>query len=314
MAVNGKTSDIPKFHDVGILGLPFNKGQPKPGVKYGPEEIRKANLTEGIKDLERDVKDYGDVLFDDIEDDPPHNGVKNPRNVGNANKKISDAVSQVIQDGRLCISLGGDHSVAIGTIHGHLKAQPNTCVLWIDAHADINTPLTSPSGNIHGMPLSFLIHELRDSVKDVPGFDWLSPCIHAKDVAYIGARDVDSGEKKTIEDLGMKCFSVRDVDILGLKEVLKGVMNAINPNNDKYYHISFDIDALDPTVAYSTGTKAYGGLTSREGMYIVEEVWRTGKLSGIDMVEVNPTLGGDIEKEVTVNTAVEVLLAALGKR
>ncbi|XP_070537093.1 arginase, hepatic-like [Ptychodera flava] len=229
-------------------------------------------------------------------------------------QKISDAVSQVIQDGRLCISLGGDHSVAIGTVHGHLKAQPNTCVLWVDAHTDINTPETSPSGNMHGMPLSFVIHELEESVKDVPGFDWLSPCIYAKDVAYIGARDIDSGEMKTIEDLGIKCLSAQDVDDKGLKDVLAEAMQAINPNNDKYYHISFDIDSLDPTVAYSTGTRAYGGLTSREGMYIVEEVWRTGKLSGIDMVEVNPTLGGDIEQEVTVNTAVEVLLASLGKR
>ncbi|XP_070578289.1 arginase-2, mitochondrial-like isoform X2 [Ptychodera flava] len=265
--------------------------------------------------LEKDVKDYGDLVFEEIKEDPPFMGkIKNPRYVGSANKKISEAVSQIIRDGRLCVSLGGDHAITIGTLHGHAQAQPDVSVIWVDAHVDINTPLTSPSGNIHGTPVSYLVHELQEYVPVMPGFEWLKPCISAKDIAFIGVRDIDPGERFIIEKFGLKCFSIHDIDKLGIVEVLKRAMDAVNPHRDKSFHISFDIDALDPTFAYSTGTPVFGGLSFREGMYIVEEVGSTGLLTAIDMVEVNPELGDKLFQERTVASAVEVLTAAIGKR
>ncbi|XP_002739242.1 arginase-1-like [Saccoglossus kowalevskii] len=302
------------YQDVGVIGFPFSKGQPQPGVRSGPAAIRNAGLIEKIHNLERDVKDYGDLDFEYIADDPPYGLIKNPRNVGAANKKISAAVSNVINDNRLCISLGGDHAMSIGTLHGHATARPDMCVLWIDAHVDINTPLTSMTGNIHGTPVSFVVHELKDYVPVLPGFEWMNTCIHAKDIAFIGVRDIDPGERYIMEKFGLVCYSIHDIDHLGLVEVLKRAMDNVNPNRDRPIHISFDIDALDPLLAQSTGTPVYGGLTFREGMYIVEEVGSTGMVTGIDMVEVNPELGTKFEQNVTVNTAVDVLTAALGKR
>ncbi|XP_077993033.1 arginase, hepatic-like [Glandiceps talaboti] len=303
------------FHDVGILGLPFCKGQPKPGVRSGPGAIREAGLIEKIQFLERDVKDYGDLVFEEIKDDPPFMGrIRNPRYVGAANKKISEAVCGVIQDGRMCINLGGDHAISIGTLHGHAKAQSNISVIWVDAHVDINTPLTSPSGNIHGTPVSYLVHELREYVPVMPGFEWIDTCISAKDIAFVGVRDIDPGERFIIEKFGLKCYSIHDIDKLGLVEVLQRAMDSINPNRDRPFHVSFDIDSLDPSIAQSTGTPVFGGLTFREGMYIVEEVGSTGLLTGIDMVEVNPELGSEDQRDWTVHAAVEVLTAAMGKR
>ncbi|XP_077986201.1 arginase, hepatic-like [Glandiceps talaboti] len=301
--------------NIGVLGLPLHKGQTKPGVKNGPAAIRNAGLIEKIQALENDVKDYGDMVFEEIEDDPPYKGkVNNPRNVGAANKKISEAVCGVIKDDRMCITLGGDHAIAIGTIHGHAKAQPNLCVVWVDAHTDINTPLSSGSGNIHGQPLSFLIHELKEYVPQVPGFDWVDTVISAKDVAYIGVRDIDKGERFIVEKYGMHCFATNDVDRLGLVEVVKKAIQSVNPNGDRPIHLSFDIDSLDPNEAASTGTPVPGGLTLRDGMYIVEQVYDTGLLAGIDMAEVNPELGNKKQQEQTVNAAVEIITAAVGKK
>ncbi|XP_077994491.1 arginase, hepatic-like [Glandiceps talaboti] len=302
------------FQDVGIIGLPFCKGQPKPGVINGPNVIRKGGLIDKIQHPQRNIKDYGDLVFDQINDPPFMGKVKNPRYVGTANRKISEAVSEVIRDQRMCINLGGDHAVAIGTIHGVAKALSNISVLWIDAHVDINTPLTSLSGNIHGQPLSFLIHELREYVPEMPCFEWIDTCISAKDIAYIGVRDIDAGERFIIEKLGIKCYSTHDIDQIGLDEVLRRAMDAINPKRDRPFHVSFDIDSLDPSIAPSTGTPVNGGLTFREGMYIAEEVGATGLLASFDMVEVNPELGSHDEQERTVQAAVDILAAATGRR
>ncbi|XP_077986198.1 arginase-1-like [Glandiceps talaboti] len=300
--------------NIGVLGVPINTGQPKPGVKDGPVAMRNAGLIDKIKELENDVKDYGDLVFEKIGNDPPFGTVQNPRNVGAANKEISEMVSKVITDERMCISLGGDHAMAIGTIHGHAKAQPNVCVIWVDAHTDINTPLSSGSGNIHGQPLSFLIHELKEYVPPIPGFEWVDTVISAKDVAYIGVRDIDKGERAIVEMCDMNCFSIDVVDELGIVEVVKKAIKSVNPNGDRPIHLSFDIDSLDPNEAASTGTPVHGGLTLRDGMYIVEEVYKTGLLAGMDLAEVNPELGNEEQQEQTVNAAVEIITAAVGKK
>ncbi|XP_062388513.1 arginase-1 isoform X2 [Sardina pilchardus] len=266
-------------HSVGIVGAPFWKGQPRAGVEEGPDLIRAAGLVEKLKGQGCKVKDYGNVAFEEVANDDPIGNVKRPLAVGRANEQLANAVSRVKRDGHTSVMLGGDHSLAIGSIHGHASCRGELSVVWVDAHADINTPLTSPTGNIHGQPMSYLIHELHSKIPAIPSFSWVKPCVWAKDLVYIGLRDVDPGEQ-------------------GKKPI----------------HLSYDIDALDPSISPATGTPVKGGLTYREGIYITELICQTGLLSAVDMVEVNPKRGrSDAEIDSTVSSAVDLVLGCFGR-
>nr|XP_032656662.1 arginase-1 isoform X3 [Chelonoidis abingdonii] len=186
MSVKPKTS-------VGIIWAPFSKGQARQGTEEGPAVVKEAGLIDKLTAQGCDVKDYGALQFDDIPDDRPCHNAKNPRTVGRANEKLASIVEKVKKDGRTCLVVGGDHSLGIGSISGHAKTEPDLGVIWFDAHADINTPLTSLSGNMHGQPVAFLLKELK--VSGVPGFEWLKPCLSAEDIVYIGLRDVDDAEQ-----------------------------------------------------------------------------------------------------------------------
>lgn len=168
----------------------------------------------------------------------------------------------------------------MGTVSGTKKKFPDAAVIWVDAHADINTPLTTDSGNLHGCPISFLLG-LKGC--DIPPFNiWLEPCLAPQDLVYIGLRDIDNGEKRILKDLGIKVFSMHDVDKHGIGRVMEmalGYVGATRP-----IHLSFDVDALDPTVAPSTGTPVRGGLSFREGHYICEAIAETGNLVSLDIV------------------------------
>ncbi|KAM8945537.1 arginase-1 [Pelodytes ibericus] len=299
---------------VGIVGAPFSKGQPRGGVEEGPKYMRAAGLIKKLEELDYDVKDYGDLQFSDVPNDSPFQNVKNPRTVGKATEKLANAVTEVKRAGRACLVLGGDHSLAVGTIAGHAKIHPDLCVVWVDAHADINTPLTSPSGNLHGQPVSFLIKELKNQMPDVPGFSWVKPCVSAKDIVYIGLRDVDPGEHYILQNLGIKYYSMSDVDELSISKVMEETLEYLIGKKKRPIHLSFDIDGLDPSVAPATGTPVSGGLSYREGMYITEELYKTGLLSVVDMMEVNPARG-ETERDVqlTTNTAVSMILSTFGK-
>uniref|UniRef100_UPI003AAA2530 arginase-1 n=1 Tax=Centroberyx gerrardi TaxID=166262 RepID=UPI003AAA2530 len=211
--------------------------------------------------------------------------------------------------------LGGDHSLAIGSVLGHAAVQQQLSVVWVDAHADINTPLSSPTGNLHGQPVSYLIHELRDKIPVLPNFSWVKPCIAAKDLVYIGLRDVDPEEHYILKFLGIKVFSMTEVDRLGIARVMEETCDYLSDKVKKPIHLSYDVDALDPSVTPATGTPVVGGLSYREGVYIAETLCQTGLLSAVDMVEVNP-LRGRTEQEVqsTVGTAVDLLLGCFGRR
>nr|XP_033791310.1 arginase-1 [Geotrypetes seraphini] len=298
---------------IGIVGAPFSKGQPRGGVEQGPESLRKAGLIEKLESLEYDVKDYGNLHFADVPNDEPFQNVKNPRTVGQANEKLANAVAEVKKNGRTCLVLGGDHSLAVGTISGHAKVHPDLCVVWVDAHSDINTPYTSPSGNLHGQPVSFLIKELKDKMPKVPGFSWVTPCLSAKDIVYIGLRDIDPGEHCILKTLGIKFYSMREVDKLGIVKVMDETLNYLVGKTKRPIHLSFDVDGLDPSVTPATGTPVPGGLTYREGMYITEELHKTGMLSAVDMMEVNPCRGKtEDEAALTVNTAIAMTLSSFG--
>ncbi|XP_043860208.1 arginase-1 [Dromiciops gliroides] len=302
-----------KPKSVGIIGAPFSKGQPRGGVEEGPGALRKAGLLERLEEQACNVKDYGDLAFVDVLNDTPFQIVKNPRTVGKANEQLAAAVTAVKKDGRTSLVLGGDHSLAVGSISGHAKVHPDLCVIWVDAHSDINTPLTTTTGNLHGQPVSFLLKELKGKFPDIPGFSWVTPCLSAKDIVYIGLRDVDPGEHLIIKELGIKFFSMTEVDKLGIGKVMEETLNYLIGRKKRPIHLSYDVDGLDPTLTPATGTPVPGGLTYREGLYITEEVYKTGLLSGVDIMEVNPSLGKTPEEvHRTVNTAVALTLSCFG--
>ncbi|CAB1338748.1 unnamed protein product [Coregonus sp. 'balchen'] len=288
-------------HSVAVLGAPFSKGQKRRGVEDGPKAIRDAGLIERLSLLDYPVHDFGDLSFQHLEKDDPYMHVPFPRTVGRANKLLSGAVSNAVGAGHTTIMLGGDHSLAIGSAAGHAQQCPDLCLIWVDAHADINTPLTSPSGNLHGQSVAFMLKELQNKMPELPGFSWMKPFLSAKDLVYIGLRDIDPGEYDILKDLGVQYFTMRDIDRLGIQR-------------QRPIHLSFDIDAMDPSLAPATGTPVNGGLTYREGIWITEEIHNTGLLSVMDLVEVNPSLGASREAvEITASMAVDVIASSLGQ-
>ncbi|XP_056152496.1 arginase-2, mitochondrial [Lampris incognitus] len=303
-----------RAHSVAILGAPFSKGQKRRGVERGPKVIRDAGLVERLSNLDYPVHDFGDLNFHHPEKDEPFMQVPFPRTVGRANKLLSDAVSSAVGAGHTCVMLGGDHSLAIGSVEGHAQQCPDLGLIWVDAHADVNTPMTSPSGNIHGQSVAFMLKELQDKMPDIPGFSWMKPFLSSSDLVYIGLRDVDPGEHYILKNLGIQYFSMRDIDRLGIQRVMEVTLDHLLARKQRPIHLSFDIDAFDPSLAPATGTPVNGGLTYREGMYITEEIHNTGLLSAMDLVEVNPVLGASREAvEATASLAVDVIASSLGQ-
>ncbi|XP_037610487.1 arginase-1 isoform X2 [Sebastes umbrosus] len=211
----------PPQRSAGIIGAPFCRGQLRGGGDQGPDRIRAAGLLTRLTETGCAVKDYGNLAFEDVVDDQPVGLVKRARAVGAANQRLSEAVHAVKKDGHTAVMLGGDHSLAIGSIHGHAAAVGDLSVVWVDAHADINTPLSSYTGNIHGQPVSYLLHELHSKIPVLPNFSWIKPCVSARDLVYIGLRDVDPAEHYILKLLGVKVFSMSELDHLGVARVME---------------------------------------------------------------------------------------------
>lgn len=247
-------------------------------------------------------------------DDADHRGMKKPRGVSAVTQELSNQVYTHAREGRFVLTLGGDHSIAIGTISGTAKAirerlGREIAVIWVDAHADINTPETSDSGNIHGMPVAFLTGLATEKPENPFGWIKQEHRLNLKKLVYIGLRDVDRGEKKILRENGIKAFSMHDIDKYGIGRVMEMALGWIG--TDTPIHLSFDVDALDPMYAPSTGTPVRGGLTLREGDYIAECVHETGSLVALDLVEVNPSLEITGAQE-TVRAGVSIVRCALG--
>ncbi|KAL2179499.1 uncharacterized protein P884DRAFT_267916 [Thermothelomyces heterothallicus CBS 202.75] len=308
--------------DLGIVAVGFSGGQPKPGVDAAPAALIESGLLTQLRDdLGYRLHGHDAVhSFSDVvpAQDPPHRGMKNPRAVSAVTRRIAEQVYGHAKEGRLVLTLGGDHSIAIGTIAGTAKATRerigrDIAVIWVDAHADINTPETSGSGNVHGMPVSFLTGLARDDKEEF--FGWLTDehRVSVKKLVYIGLRDVDAGEKRILRENGIKAFSMFDIDKHGIGRVMEMALAHIG--NDTPIHLSFDVDALDPMWAPSTGTPVRGGLTLREGDFICESVHQTGSLVAVDLVEVNPRLAADTDlgAHETVRAGCSLVRCALGE-
>jgi len=302
---------LPEPKTVAIVGCPFSGGQPRAGVDKGPIHLIEAGVITDLEGLGWKVKFDGHHQFEEINaaNDPPIGILKNPRLVSRVNESVAKVVGEHGSKGELPVTLGGDHSLAIGTVSGTLKNYPDACLIWIDAHADINTVESTDSGNIHGMPVSFLL----GIGSKVENFSWVQPILKPERLVYIGLRDVDPGEKKILRKYNIKAFSMHEVDKYGIGKVVDMALDHVNPERDRPIHLSFDVDALDPSVAPSTGTPVRGGLTFREGHYICEAVCETGLLVGLDIMEVNPSLSDENSSRQTVAVGCSLLRSALGE-
>ncbi|KAJ7172039.1 Ureohydrolase [Mycena filopes] len=294
-----------------IVGCPFSGGQPRVGVDQGPIHMVEAGLVEQLTELGWKVKFDGHHQFEEVNaiTDPPIGKLKNPRLVSAVTEAVAKVVGGHAKKGELPVTLGGDHSLAMGTISGTLDAHPDACVIWIDAHADINTAESTDSGNIHGMPVSFLL----GLGSPIPEFGWVKPALKPERLVYIGLRDIDAGEKRILKENNIKAFSMHEVDRYGIGKVVEMALDHVNPKRSLPIHLSFDVDALDPSVAPSTGTPVRGGLTFREGHYICEAIWETGLLVALDLMEVNPSLADAASVKQTVTVGCSLVRAALGE-
>jgi len=294
--------------DIDIFGVPLDMGADRRGVDMGPSAIRYAHLQRELEGLGCTVHDKGNVdvpIAEMCQITEPR--LKYIDCIVPMARRVSGAVATSVQGGHFPLVLGGDHSIALGSIRGAAKHK-KLGLLWIDAHADFNTDETTPSGNIHGMPLAALCG-LGDR-RLVQLWDEAVPVVDPKNVVVLGARDLDSGEKKNLREAGVTVFSLEQIDRIGMYAAISRAIEQITQDADGIY-LSFDVDSLDPRHAPGVGTPVSGGLTYREAHLACEMVAETGKLAGMDMVEVNPIL--DVQNQ-TAHLAVELILSALGRR
>jgi len=294
--------------EIDILGVPLDMGADRRGVDMGPSAIRYAHLQRELEELGYTVHDEGNVEVPIAEmcriTEPK---LKYIDCIVPMARRVAGAVATSVQGGHFPLVLGGDHSIALGSVRGAAKHK-KMGVLWIDAHADFNTAETTPSGNIHGMPLAALCGLGDRRLTQL--WDETIPVIDPKWVAVLGARDLDLGEKKNLREAGVMVLSLEQIDRIGMFNAVSRAIEQISREADGIY-LSFDVDSLDPRHAPGVGTPVSGGLTYREAHLACEMLAETGKLAGMDMVEVNPVL--DVQNQ-TAHLAVELILSALGRR
>lgn len=303
---------------VSLIGAPMTYGQGKPGTDHGPRMMREGGLVRDLNVLNWEVRDRGDLVFEPPSvDDPPvplfpgAHPVRNSLAVGRGCEALHKVVLEEALAGNFVATLGGDHSIGAGSVSAILKARPDTGIIWVDAHGDINTPETTQSGNMHGMPVALLLRQFPPEA--LPGFEWMKglPVLKPNQIAFIGLRDIDEGERRFLKDLGILAMTMHHVDKFGIGGVMARVLDHLE---HRPLHLSYDIDAVDPVHAPSTGTAVRGGLTLREAHFVAEAVSETGLLGSLDMVELNPTLGCDEEAALTVEMSLGLISSALGSR
>ena len=296
-----------------IIGVPLDLGQSRRGVDMGPSAVRVAGLEARLKALGHAVTDGGDI--------PVH--IAETRQIGDDHSKYiyeitetcgktAEMVMKTLEDGMTPVILGGDHSVAAGSVSGvaefYRRQGQNVGLVWIDAHSDINTPATSPSGNVHGMPLAALLGLGPESLSGLYGW---TPKIAPENVVLIGVRDIDATEKENIRRAGItEVFTMRDIDERGMRAVMEEALRAAG-NGSAGYHVSLDMDWVDPEDAPGVGTPVRGGATYREAHLAMEILADRGRILSFEAVEVNPVID---ERNRTAELAVELICSAFGKK
>lgn len=297
---------------VSILGVPLSYGQSKGGVHLGPAAIRVAGLAQRITSLGYEVNDRGDLPIQRSHSLPGfEEKLKYLNEIYDACNLLATQTEQIADSGELPVTIGGDHSIAIGSLSGVVKSfrkrDQRLGLVYLDAHADMNTPDTTPSGNIHGMPLAVLLGYGAPELVGVGGF---SPKFDPKLCAHVGARDLDPGERQLIRKLGIRFFTMREIDERGLATCMDEAL-AIARQGSGGYAVTFDVDVLDPGDAPGSGTLVRGGLSYREAHLAMEKISEAGGMRSLEVVEINTAL--DVNNR-TAELGVELILSALGKR
>ena len=290
---------------VAIIGAPLDLGAGRRGVDMGPSAIRYAGLEDRLTAMGVDCVDRGNVATAVAEATAEHD----PRArflpaIRATCERIASEVDLALDDGRIPIVLGGDHSIALGTLGGLAARHGPGAVLWFDAHGDLNTPQTTPSGNVHGMPLAAALGRGGPSFESAA---WTLPALQPDRVALIGARDLDPGERELIAELGLACHSMNALDRRGIEAIVREALE--RAVGAPFVHVSLDMDGLDPDVAPGVGTPVRGGLTYREAHLAMEMVAESGLLCCLELVEVNPILD---QQNATAALAVELAASAFG--
>jgi arginase len=307
---------------IAIIGAPLELGAGRRGVDMGPSAVRVAGLGRRLATLGYDVTDLGNISVAQPEavDDAGPSDAKYLRQIAASCERVGELVAQALADGKMPIVLGGDHSIAVGTVAGvsrYFRDNDNRDndndsggpigLLWLDAHADMNTPQSSPSGNVHGMPLACCVGVGPDSLTGMFGF---APKVDPSNVALVGIRDVDLLERGTVRDTGVRAFTMRDIDERGMRSVMDEAI-AIATKGTSGFHLSLDMDFVDPEYAPGVGTPIRGGATYREAHLAMEVICDSGRMVSMEVVEVNPVID---EVNRTADLAVELILSAMGKK
>lgn len=293
---------------IGIVGVPLDLGASKRGANMGPAAIRAAGVNQRLMALGYDVEDFGDIEIRPAESNQHANPkLKYLHEIIQANTALANSVDQMITNGHFPLVFGGDHSISIGTIAGVAKHKKNLGLIWYDAHGDMNTDQTTPTGNIHGMPLAVHLGLGNHALTGIGNF---APKIKPEHVVIIGARDLDPQERELIRQTGIKVYTMHEIDRMGMARVMEEALQIVTTGTDGL-HLSLDLDGLDPLYAPGVGTPVMGGLTYRESHLAMEMIAESGALTSCEFVEVNPILD---RENMTANTAVGLIGSLFGEK
>jgi len=295
-----------------VIGVPLDLGQSRRGVDMGPSAVRVAGLEARLEALGFVVEDAGNIAVAIPEQKKEgHPNAKYLKEITATCTKHAELVLKTLEAGKTPVVLGGDHSVAVGTVAGvaefFRRQNQRVGLLWIDAHADINTPESSPSGNVHGMPLAAIMGLGPPELANIFGF---SPKIAPENCVLVGVRDIDAAEKENVRKAGIEVYTMRDIDERGMRAVMEEALRAAG-RGTAGYHVSLDMDWVDPEDAPGVGTPVRGGATYREAHLAMEIIADHGRLTSFEIVEVNPVID---ERNQTANLAVELALSVFGKK
>jgi len=292
-----------------IIGVPMDLGQSRRGVDMGPSAIRYAGLVARLEAIGHIVNDEGNIPVDAVRcTEPEELNLKNLKEVLTSNKLLAEKVADVVKSESFPLILGGDHSIAIGTLAGLSNKYSNLGVIWYDAHADMNTSDTSPSGNIHGMPLAVSIGLGDDRLVNLYKN---GKKVKPENIVIIGARSVDPGERLLIKERGVKVFTMHEIDKNGMSAVMEEAISYLASKEVDGVHLSLDLDGLDPLYTPGVGTPVQGGISYRESHLAMEMLEESGIITSAEFVEVNPILD---EKNKTADVAVALMGSLFGEK
>ena len=291
---------------VGVFGVPMDLGQDRRGVDMGPSAIRYARLQAALEELGYPVTDVGNAGTPIPEMVEKREEIRQLAAIRDVCEDVAERAQAMIYEGLFPIFLGGDHSISIGTVSGVARSFGRTGVIWLDAHADFNLPETSPSGNIHGMPLSVLTGRGHP---DLVGIGGRGASVRTEDVVILGLRSVDVKERSLLLEAGVRVYTMKEIDAYGVASVVRRALSDLS--HLERIHLSVDLDAVDPGVAPGVGTPVRGGLTYREAHLVMELINEAGIVNSLDVVEVNPILD---DGNGTAELAVELVASLMGRQ